>query len=383
MNKALLRIQLPVMMIALLLAGSEVQAQEDRAARLQARLNALYEETDLPGVSAAVAMPDGTIIPLVAGMADRETGQAMTADARLMQGSVGKTYVAAVALQLVSEGKLSLNDKVEKHLGGEEWFARLPNASDITVRMLMNHTSGLVRYEFQPRFLEDLTAEPQKRWSPHEQLAYILDTKAPFAAGQGWEYSDTNYIVLGLIIEKVAGGTYHHELRRRLLEPLKLDETVPVDGPDVPGLAQGYAGERNPFGGKDRMLGEDGRMIINPQFEWTGGGIASTTGDLARWAKLLYEGMAFDAKLLPEMLEGTPAPPLGREAQYGLGVILRPTELGPTYGHSGYFPGYMTEVMYWPDLKIAVAVQVNTSVGRSIRPPLARWCVELAQEAAE
>src|SRR5688572_3111451 len=366
--------------ILLLLAGTAF-GQEAPPAGLQARLDALFAEAALPGVSAAVALPDGTVIPLVAGFADREAKRAMAPGDLLMQGSVGKTYVAAVALQLVGEGKLSLDEKVEKHLGEEDWFARLPNAGDITVRMLMNHTSGLVRYEFQPKFLEDLTAQPEKRWAPPELLAYILGTKAPFAAGAGWEYSDTNYIVLGMIIEKVTGSSYHDELRRRLLVPLKLEKTLPVDGPRVAGLVQGYAGADNAFGGKDQMLDEQGRMIINPQFEWTGGGIASTPGDLARWAKLLYEGKAFDPKLQPVMLEGVKAPMLGREAEYGLGVILRPTALGETCGHSGFFPGYVTEVMYWPEHRIAVAVQTNTSEMRNIRPPLARWCVELAEEA--
>jgi D-alanyl-D-alanine carboxypeptidase len=124
-------------------------------------------------------------------------------------------------------------------------------------------------------------------------------------------------------------------------------------------------------------------MIINPQFEWTGGGIASTPSDLARWAKLLYEAGAFDDELLEQMLEGVSAPMLGREAKYGLGVIVRPTALGTSYGHSGFFPGYMTEVMYWPEHRIAVAVQVNTSEAGKIRPPLARWCVLLAEAALQ
>jgi len=140
---------------------------------------------------------------------------------------------------------------------------------------------------------------------------------------------------------------------------------------------QGYAGAQNPFGGKELMLNADGSMIVNPQFEWTGGGMASTTADLARWGKMMYEGRAFDASMLPIMLEGVTAPMLGRDAKYGLGAILRPTPLGKTYGHSGFFPGYMTEMMYWPDAKIAVAVQVNTSEFQKVKPRLTQWCVEL------
>ena len=367
--------------LILLLGSAAHHRQQAPDRRLQQALDALHGQADVPGVSAAVVLADGTVLPLTAGFADKEMKQPMSADVLLMQGSVGKTYVAVVALQLVSERKLALDDRVEKYLGDEEWFGRLPNGPDITVRMLMNHTSGLVRYEFQPAFTEELAKQPDKTWKPHELIAYILGSEPPFAAGQGWEYSDTNYIVLGMIIEKVTGQPYFTELRRRLLEPLELAQTVPVEGRRVEGLVQGYAGARNPFGGQDRMLSEEGEMIINPQFEWTGGGIASTPSDLARWAKLMYEGKAFDPKLLPAMLEGVEAPMLGAQAKYGLGVILRPTRLGPSYGHSGFFPGYMTEVVYWPEHKLAVAVQVNTSEFRKVRPPLVQWCTELAEAA--
>ena len=115
----------------------------------------------------------------------------------------------------------------------------------------------------------------------------------------------------------------------------------------------------------------NGKFAINPQFEWTGGGYASTTEDLARWAKAMYEGHAFDAVLLPEMLAGTLAPMLGKEAKYGLGVIIRPTTFGTSYGHSGFFPGYITEMIYFPERKIALAIQVNSSAPRVIgKPPM-------------
>lgn len=122
----------------------------------------------------------------------------------------------------------------------------------------------------------------------------------------------------------------------------------------------------------------NGKFIINPQFEWTGGGWASTGEDLARWAKMMYEGKAFDDSLLPQMLDGVAAPMLGRETKYGLGVIIRKTSAGTTYGHSGFFPGYMTDMMYFPDSKIAVAVQVNTSVPQNLGKPLGRLLVEIA-----
>lgn len=153
-----------------------------------------------------------------------------------------------------------------------------------------------------------------------------------------------------MIIERVTGRKYYDLVQQRILKPLKLKNTVPSDSRKIRGLIQGYAGAKNPFGGKDAVL-ENGKFIINPQFEWTGGGIASTTEDLARWAKAMYKGCAFDAKLLSEMLQGTSALMLGRESKYGLGVIIRPTRTGLIYGHSGFFPGYLTEMMYFPDKK--------------------------------
>ena len=156
----------------------------------------------------------------------------------------------------------------------------------------MNHTSGLVRYEFKDQFTKDLTANPEKVWKPAELVAYLLDEKPPFEAGKGWDYSDTNYIVLGMIIEKVTGRRFYDEANRRLLKPLKLEDTIPQDGLRLKGVVQGYAGPNNPFGGRDAMI-QDGKFAINPQFEWTGGGYASTAEDLARWAKMIYEGKAF------------------------------------------------------------------------------------------
>jgi D-alanyl-D-alanine carboxypeptidase len=369
-----------------LLIPAALHAQADQARlqqQLTEKLHDLFKQTNAPGVSAGIASPDGKVISVVDGWADRETKKAMTSETLMIQGSVGKTYVAAIAMQLIHDKKLNLEEKVSTYLGKEPWFKQLPNAKDITVKMLMNHTSGIMRYELDPKFTDDLTRQPTKVWMPAERISYVLGKKPPFAAGKGWDYSDTNYIVLGMIIEKMTGKSMEELIKTRLLEPLGLKQTMSSDRLTIPGLAQGYAGSQNPFGGKELMLNVDGSMIVNPQFEWTGGGMASTTADLARWAKLMYEGKyegkAFDASMLPVMLEGVPAPMLGREAKYGLGVILRPTPLGKTYGHSGFFPGYMTEVMYWPDAKVAVAVQVNTSELQKVKPRLVQWCLELAQ----
>jgi D-alanyl-D-alanine carboxypeptidase len=370
-----------------LLLSVTAQAQKsvaDSAAlrtALQRKLDEWHKAGSFPGATLGVVLANGESFGLAVGFSDREKKTPMKPNDRMLAGSVGKTFAAATALQLIKEGKIALDDRVEKYLGSEKWFSRLPNAKELTVRQLMNHTSGLVRYEFKEQFTKDLTANPEKVWKPAELVAYLLDEKAPFAAGQGWDYSDTNYIVLGMIIEKVTGKNFYDEATRRLLKPLKLTDTIPQDGPKLKGVVQGYAGPNNPFGGTDAMI-VNGKFAINPQFEWTGGGYASTAQDLARWAKMIYEGKAFAPELLPQILDGVAAPMLGRETKYGLGVIIRKTVAGTTYGHSGFFPGYMTDMMYFPEHKVALALQVNTSVGRSLGKPLGRVLVELIEIVA-
>ena len=381
MRKLVLSLVVCLLSTVVVCGQTAVANTTELKAALQLKLDEWHKAGSFPGATLGVALPNGESFGLAVGFSDRDSKTAMKPTDRMLAGSVGKTFAAATALQLIKEGKIGLDDKVEKYLGREQWFTRLPNAKDITVRQLMNHTSGLVRYEFKEQFTKDLTANPDKVWQPAELVAYLLDEKPPFEAGKGWDYSDTNYIVLGMIIEKVTGKKFYDEANRRLLKPLKLTDTIPQDGPRLKGLVQGYAGPNNPFGGTDAMI-VNGKFAINPQFEWTGGGYVSTAHDLARWAKMFYEGKAFSPDLLPQVVEGVAAPMLGRESKYGLGAIIRKTQAGTSYGHSGFFPGYMTDMMYFPEHKIAVAVQVNTSVGRSLGKPLGRVLVEMVEVIA-
>lgn len=352
--------------------------------RLETALNAtfadLHRAASFPGGTAAFVLHDGSAITIAVGVSDRDAKTPMRVSDRLLSGSIGKTYAAAVALQMIARKQFNLDDTLDTFFGAEPWFGRIANARRMTIRHLMTHTSGLVRYEFNPQFTKDLTANPDKVWTGVDRLAYLFDAQPPFAPGEGWEYSDTNFIVLGMVIERVARNTYYDELRRRILTPFALKDTIPVEGRRVPGLIQGYAGPNNPFGGADAMI-HDGRFAVNPQFEWTGGGIASTAGDLARWGKLLYEGKAFDEGMMQAFLDGVPAR-LGPDTKYGLGVIIRPSPLGVTYGHSGFMPGYQAELTYFPSLKTAIAVQVNSSAPRSTGKSLRAFTMDFAQVIA-
>lgn len=350
--------------------------------KIQTHIDSWHKAGKFPGATVGVCLADGECFGLATGVSDQTAKTPMKPNDRMLAGSTGKTFAAAVAMQLVSERKIALDDKIEKYLGRETWFTRLPNAKNITIRQLMNHTSGLIRYEFKDTFVKDLTANPDRVWRPEELIAYLFDEKAPFEAGKGWDYSDTNYIVLGMIMEKVTGKKFYAEAVKRVIKPRKLSNTIAQDRRELKGLIQGYAGADNPFGGKDAMI-ENGKFIFNPQFEWTGGGWVSTSENLARWAKMIYEGKAYDASLLPQVLDGVTAPMLGRETKYGLCTIIRKTTAGTSYGHSGFFPGYLTDMMYFPEQKISVAVQVNTSVGRNLGKPLGRLLTELAEMVKE
>src|ERR1041384_3869803 len=153
--------------------------------KLQIQLDDWHKGGKFAGAAVGVALADGTSFGLATGYSDRDKKTPMRPSDLMLAGSVGKTYCAAAAMQLIKEGYFSLDDRIEKYLGREKWFSRLPNANDITIRQLMTHTSGLVRYEFKDQFTKDLTANPAKVWKPEELIAYILDTETPFKAGQG------------------------------------------------------------------------------------------------------------------------------------------------------------------------------------------------------
>jgi D-alanyl-D-alanine carboxypeptidase len=359
------------------------KAADSLRTKLQTRIDSLVRGSRFPGVVLGVSLSDGTSFAVAGGLADTATHVFMTPESRTLLGSVGKTYFSAVALQLAAEGKLDLDAPISKYLGNEPWFSHVPNASTITVRNLMNHTSGLVRYEFNPKVTEAITKDPDKTFTPEERVSYILDTQPPFLAGQGWQYSDTNYIVLGMIVEKITGTPYYTLIQRRILDPLSLKNTIPSDKRELPGVVQAYAGPNNDFGHKDAMW-ENGRMIMNPQMEWAGGGFAASADDLARWARTLYgTNKVLNDSIRRQLLTAVPARGLGRNAAYGLGVIVVPTELGPSYGHSGFFPGYLTEVRYYPDYDFAVSISFNTSVQRAIGANPATLLQDFARTVSE
>jgi D-alanyl-D-alanine carboxypeptidase len=263
--------------------------------------------------------------------------------------------VSAAALHLARAGKLDLDAKAATFLDGEDWFARLPNAKDFTVRELLRHQSGLPRYVFEPAFWELALAEKDKVWKPAELLSYVFDAEPLFAAGEGWSYSDTSYIVAGMVLEKVSGRRFYEYVEKELLQQHALADTVPSDSRRIPKLVQGHVVTA-------RRLGVPARF-------------------LARWARILYSGRAFEGEYLDDLLDAVPAEALGPGVRYGLGVMLRETELGPLLGHDGFMPGYLSSMGWFPDIEIAAAFQVNTDDATAIGATPYRVLVELAKIA--
>ena len=330
---------------------------------VQAKLDSMHAAGLFPGATLGIVLEDGTELVFTTGFADVEEKRPMKPLDRMFTGSTGKTFVAAVALQLVEEGKLPLDEKVSVYLGEESWFSNLPNHDEITVRMIMRHTGGLPRYVLKETFFDQLIASPDKVWKPEELLAFVFDDPPAHPADKGWSYSDTDYIVLGMIIEKICKNTYYEELETRILKPFALKNTSPSDKRILEGLVTGYTGDKTPPFKLPGKVNAGGVYPVNPQFEWCGGGLITTSLDLARWAKLLYEGKVFSNAILEEMLKvvdfrtGQPS-----EAGYGLGVMVFKTPFGFMLGHSGVFPGYQTQMSYFPKWKIAVAMQVNADM---------------------
>ncbi len=362
-------------------------APPDAALRelLQRELDAWRVEVGAPGAVAAVARRAGPAVVAASGLARKEPPTPMPPEARMFSGSVGKVLVATVALQLAEERLLDLDAPIADAIGELAWFDRLPNGDSLTARQLLNHTSGLPEYFDQPGAIAKLRAAPQAKWSVEERLAFVFDRPVHFAPGQGWSYADTNYIVLGAAIEAAAGASFYDLARARLIAPLELAQTEAAVTPTLAGLVSGYTTPGRPFPFPAEVA-VDGVFCANPQFEWTGGGFITNAGDLARLAAVLWgSDVLLPAARRAEMTTGVAAK-LTPGERYGLGCTVRDVrraidakaagEVAPApaagaasaapdraIGHSGWFPGYLTDVAWYEQAGLAVALQVNTDQG--------------------
>jgi D-alanyl-D-alanine carboxypeptidase len=270
----------------------------------------------------------------------------MRPDDRFRVGSITKTFVATVTLQLVAERKLALDDSVDRWLPG-----LVPNGAHITVRQLLNHTSGLFDFGGDQDFVRQAVRNPLRAWTPHEIIGIATAHPLNFEPGAGWSYSDTNYFVLGLIVEAATGRPLARELRLRILAPLHLRATSLPTAPRIAGRhAHGYF--LRPL--EDVTIG-------SPSVQWAAGALVSNADDLARFYRALLGGRLLRADLLRLMRTTVAAPLLGPGHAYGLGLQRLPSPCGTLWGHTGASPGYAADALNSKNGQRQVVVLVNAT----------------------
>jgi D-alanyl-D-alanine carboxypeptidase len=291
------------------------------------------------------------------GKADIKAEKVIATSDKVRIGSITKTFVATVLLQLVDEGKISLDDPLSKHIH------YVPNAENITIRQLLNHTSGLADYE-DLIFEDYLSFDPLKKWTPSELVIIGLSRKPYFAPGKGWHYSNTGYVLLGMIIEQITGDTIGNEIKKRILDPLGLKNTsFPTDSAMEGDYARGYWFKQNDGGLKDITN-------FDPSCEWDAGAMISTLDDLKVWLDALTQGKLLSQAMHSEQMTWVNAFYDGPiPVKYGLGVV----NYGGFIGHTGAVPGYETAMLSSPSEKTTLIVFVNRfgpNLSESILMPL-------------
>ena len=328
------------------------------AAVLQAHLDKWRTTTGSPGVSVSIVFSDGTTWDGVSGLADVKTKSAVTPDTAFAVASVSKTFTSALILDLVAEGKLALDRPARSYLPS------LPIDKRITIRQLLDHTSGLRDFFLDRRIDPALQARPSATWTPAMAFKYV--GKLLGKPGTVWHYSNTNYLVLGMVAEAVGGASVAAQLRTRFIDPLGLRDTwyQAVERPRAPlAIAYRQAGTK-PTAKPIPLSDGSGISPFTSVITAAGaaGSIASTAPDLATWVRALYAGDALSPTaraLLLGHIDDTAAlhPPVA----YGFGVQSFTIAGHPTLGHSGRFLGARSAIRWLPADRVAIAVLTNQS----------------------
>jgi D-alanyl-D-alanine carboxypeptidase len=292
---------------------------------------------------------------VVAGLADKATGQPMQAQDRVHIGSITKTFVATVVLQLAAEGRLSLNDSVQRWLPGVI-AGHGYDPARITIRQLLQQTSGIRDYLDDPEFQTVKALE--KTWQPQQLVDIALRLGPPV---HGWLYSNTNYILLGMLIQKVTGQSPITEISRRILVPLGLRGTsFPLTSTAIPSpYAHGYYGS------------QDVTNVENPSSAWTAGAMISTVGDVATFYRALLTGRLLPPAQQRELLTTIPVDDTGElfAEHYGLGIYSVQLSCGTAWGHDGGYPGGFKTIAYTSRDGSRQAVMVYNNYLMSVAPP--------------
>jgi D-alanyl-D-alanine carboxypeptidase len=318
------------------------------------------------GLRRLVTMPDGppgaialvqvgrTVRVTTAGVGDVATKAPPSSNDIVRIASVSKAFNGAVALSLVTHRKLRLSDTIGKRLPGlpESWRT-------VTLAELLQHTSGLPDYIHSDAFIEVLKADPHAVLTPMQLLSYVADDDPEFTPGTRYHYSDTDNIVVGLMVEAVTGGSYEQALAQDVAAPLHLTETTL---PDTPDLTEPY------LHGYDIEPGvppNDISTYLNPGLAWASGGMLSTTSELNRFMRAYVRGTLTDPVTRSRQFQfvpGASGPPGPGTNSAGLAIFQYRTPCGTVYGHTGNFPGYTIFAAATADGSRSVAVIVNEQV---------------------
>jgi len=302
---------------------------------VQSSLDALVADDGFPGVIAAVTDPDGDVTDYVSGVSRLGDDAPPPADGLVRIASNTKMYTSTVVLQLVDEGLVALDEPVETYLPGLVRGDGI-DGSTITVRQLLQHTSGLPNYT--SAIAGDLFAIRDTYLSPRSLLDLALAMPASFAPGSSYEYSNTNYVVAGLLVEKVTERPFAEQVEERIIEPLGLDETFfPAPGDKtIPG--EHPTGYNNDADGELEDITE-----TDPSWAWAAGQIIASPSDVNRFMRALVGGELLTAGTLAEMQTTVEGAELWEGAGYGLGLIGYPLSCGGmAWGHGGDVSGFET-----------------------------------------
>ena len=331
--------------------------------RLQAVLEKGRADLAAPGISASILFPDGRLWTGVAGVADLATGRPLTPATPFAIASVSKTFLAAEILALVGEGRLRLDSLAAPLLAGVLVGTKAVDPR-ITIRQLLDHTSGLGDFLVDRKLGIAVLADPTAVWTPERALAYAA--RSVGAPGAGYHYSNTNYVLLGLIAERLTGRTLAQEYRTRFLDPLGL-RTITYQGVEPPSAemptAYRYASVALAAVPSDITDGTDVRPFTAiTTAAGAAGSVAASSGDLARWARALYGGYVIPMDLVSAMVDdATATAKLRPSYPYGLGVQVLRIDGRTALGHSGRLVGARSVMRWFPDLGIAIAVLTNES----------------------
>ena len=307
------------------------------------------KEDGVTGIVVGVGLGGEAPAIMAAGLANVERKTPMTPEMAWKVASIAKTFFAALALDLEQEGWLSLDDKLRRFLPD------VPNAGRVSLRQLLNHTSGYDDY-ITDAFVATAHDEPGRAWTPRDLLVYAQPQRERFAPGSRYDYSNTTYLLRGMALYAALGQSPAKEIRRRFLEPLGLrhtwfgaEEPVPRDA-----LARGYAD-----------LDDSGVKRDATSEPWPLGGaegaMVSNAADLIAWSRALFDGRVLPPKRLAEMLTFV-APPEEEGAPgsgYGLGIERSRIDGVMFYGHTGSAPGYNSVILYEPATHTAIVVALN------------------------